>query len=218
MTVIASMFFWIAAFHCFLTVSKTDDYSLYVGYWQRETVDIAAAAAGKKDGNYCVGWDENSKSNWFDGLWRFGKSLSVLGAMVSAVLFITAFYLIVYKVQTNFLSGMFFASVFVGLCSLLFLTSLASSVCEIHSCTLGPGGYIAILDFFLWMGTAHIANKLKALSQEPEYAYEDSAPAANNEKLPQITANGEKDVEEVEGVTTLTTYDEEGSKKRADNV
>lgn len=168
---VASMFFWISAFHCFLTVSKTENYNLYIGYWQRESPEISEAASGVKDGNYCVAWDKTAKENFFDGLWGFGRFLTVMGTIVSVCLFFLAFYLLFFKVGTRVFTGTFGASIFVGISSLLFLTSLGSNICEIFECRLGPGGYLAVFDFFLWMGVAYIAYKLKALSQDPNYSY-----------------------------------------------
>lgn len=173
-TVIASMFFWISAFHCFLTVSKTENYNLYIGYWQRESPEISEAAMGVKDGNYCVAWDKTAKKDFFDGLWGFGRFLTVIGTIVSGCLFLLAWYLLFYKVGTRFFTCIFGASIFVGIASLLFLTSLGSDICKMFECRLGPGGYLAVLNFFLWMGVAYIAYQLKALSQDPNYSSEEN--------------------------------------------
>ena len=91
------------------------------------------------------------------------------------------------KLSCDNLSGLVYASIFVGLCSVLFLTSLGSNICKIFECRLGPGGYLAVLNFFLWMGVAYVANKLKAISQDPDY---DNSPSNNKNTTTNLSQVG----------------------------
>jgi hypothetical protein len=216
----ASLFFLLSAFKCFLTVSETSESKLYTGYWSREDPQIAAAA-GPKDGNYCLSWDSLSKESYFDGPWRFGRALGVMGTLVAFPVFLLSMYIIFYKVQTKVFSCMMYATIFMAIVSLLLLVGLSSDVCKNESCKLGPGGFIAMFDFFWWVAAAYVAHKLQALSQEPEYEYR---PSLSKNKsllaLPSTQPNVEEDVEDVDNddgsvtrVTTITTYKPRGGKK-----
>lgn len=68
--------------------------------------------------------------------------------------------------------------------SILLLVGLSSNVCDATSCKMGPGGYLAILDFFLWLAAAFFAFRLLALSQSPEIdGSPDDGPDVNKEPL-----------------------------------
>ena len=109
----------LSAFNCFLTVSKRYESNIFVGYWSREVPEIAEAA-GDKDGNYCVRWDQVTKQTYFDGAWRFGRTIGVLGAMISLLLLIFTFYIIFFRIG----SRVFFRSVSIYHSSLTLATNL----------------------------------------------------------------------------------------------
>jgi hypothetical protein len=227
-TFFAALFFMLSAFKCFLTYAKTPDYKIFVGYWSQENMAMASNADGYDDGNYCVKYDSATQKDLFDGVWRFGKALGVIGAMVATILFIMCIYILFFKVQTKYFTFMLYSNIFLGIASLLFLTSLASDVCKNVNCKLGPGGYMAIIGFFLWMAAAYVSYKLQALSQEPEYEYRPSI-SRNQVTETGIVPHVQKDVEDTDNddgtvtrVTTITTYEPEKSgkkkKKKVDKV
>lgn len=155
----------LSAFRCFLTVSKTDDYKIFIGYWGREDLQYVINSGGN-DGNYCVGWDAQSKETMFDAAWRFGRTVGIIGAIVSIVLLVFSIYILFYKIGTKFLSYMLYANISMAICTLFLLTGLSSDICAADNCKIGPGGFLAIFDFFLWLGAAFIALQLKKSSQD----------------------------------------------------
>jgi hypothetical protein len=224
-TFFAMLFFCLSAFKCWLTVSGLyDEVKIFVGYWSRELPEYAMNADGQ-DRNYCVSWDAATKDSLFDGSWKFGKAVGIVGAMLSIIIFIVSIYTIFYKIATRFFSSVLCSCVVMAVFSLLLLSGLGSDVCTAELCRIGPGGYLAIFTFFLWLGAAALAFKLKALSQEPEYEYPDTKSTAPSPQYPQITDGVEHQVEMSENDdgtitkrTIITTKSPGGRKKRVDSI
>jgi hypothetical protein len=224
-TFFAMLFFCLAAFKCWLTVSGlNDDTKIFVGYWSRELPEYAMNAGGK-DGNYCVSWDDATKDILFDGTWKFGKAIGVMGAMLAIIVFFVSICIVFYKIPTRFFSSVLCTSILLAVFSLLLLSGLGSDVCDAEQCRMGPGGYLAIFDFFLWLAAAALAFKLKALSMEPEYEYPDTKSTAPSPQYPAITDGVEHEVEVTENDdgtrtkrTTITTKVPGGKKKRVDSI
>lgn len=224
-TFFAMLFFCLAAFKCWLMVSGlTDDAKVFLGYWSRELAEYAMNGGGD-DGNYCVSWDDATKDNLFDGSWKFGKAIGIMGAILAIVVFFVAIYIVFYKIPSRFFSFLLCTSVVLAVFSLLLLSGLGSDVCDAEQCHLGPGAYLAIFNFFLWLGAAALASKLKALSMEPEYGYPDTKSTAPSPQYPAITDGVEHEVEVTENDdgtrtkrTTITTKGSGGKKKRVDSI
>jgi hypothetical protein len=222
----AMLFFCLAAFKCWLTVSGLyDETKIFVGYWSRELPEYAMNADGGNDGNYCVSWDDATKDSLFDGTWKFGKAVGVMGAMLAIIVFLVSIYIVFYKIATRFFSFMLCSSLVLAVFSLLLLSGLGSDVCDAEQCRMGPGGYLAIVDFFLWLGAAALAFKLKALSMESENEHPDTKTIASSPQYPAITHGVEHEVEVTENddgtrtkLTTITTKSRGGKKKRVDSI
>jgi len=162
-----SLLVWLlAAFRCFFAVDKTSQYKAWVGYWGAESLEIAKAQGRGNDNNYCVPWLKATKDQLFDGPWRFGRAMGVLGAIICIPFGVLSLYILVYKVQTRFFTAAIGAHISMSIISLLLLVGLASNVCSATNCKMGPGGYFAIVSFFLWLGAAFVAFKLRGLSLE----------------------------------------------------
>ena len=208
----------LSAFNCFLTVSKRYESNIFVGYWSREVPEIAEAA-GDKDGNYCVRWDQVTKQTYFDGAWRFGRTIGVLGAIISLLLLIFTFYIIFFRIGSRVFSYVLYASIFMSILSLFLLIGLSSDVCDLDDCKIGPGGWLAIFDFFWWVGASYVTYKLKLLSEDPEW--ESNPSLSRNQPPPMGTQpNVEKDQKFLENgdgtvtrVTTITTNKPNGEQK-----
>jgi hypothetical protein len=184
-TTFALLFFMLSAFRCFLTVNKTDDYKVFIGYWGAESLEIAQTAGRGNDNNYCVAWSDEMKDDQFDGAWKFGRALGIIGSIICIPFMILCFYILVYRVDTRLFTLTIGAHLSMAIISLLLLVGLSSNVCTISACKMGPGGYFAILDFFLWIGAAFFAFKLQTMSlNEREEGEEDGAPAARNNEKP----------------------------------
>jgi hypothetical protein len=168
---IAFLFFFFAAFTCWLTVSQKTDFKVLIGYWSRELPEYAeAAAAAGRNRNYCVSWDSATKEDLFDGSWRFGKTVGVVGALLVIPTFLISICVLFQRSSVVHRYFIFLTCMHItmALLSLLLLSGLASDVCEVESCRLGPGGYLAIVDMFLWAGAAIMAFLLGVRSRETE--------------------------------------------------
>lgn len=182
-TAIALLVFMLSAFHCFLTVKKTDDYKIFMGYWGAESTEIAEAAGRGNDNNYCVPWLDETKENEFDGAWRFGQALGIIGSIICIPFMILCFYILVYKVGTCVFTVAIGAHLSMAIITILLLVGMSSNVCTIYNCKMGPGGYFAILGFFLWICAAFFAFKLRSMSlDEREEDLSSPRPPAKKEK------------------------------------
>lgn len=181
--------------------------------------------ADGRDGNYCVSWDAATKDNLFDGSWKFGKAVGILGAMLAIIVFMASIYIVIYKVTTRFISFMLCSSLVMAVFSLLLLSGLGSEVCTAEQCRMGPGCYLAIVDFFLWLGAALLAFKINALSQEPDDRNSDTKSTSTSQRYPAITDGVDHEVELLDNAdgtitkcTTITTKSAGGRKKRVDSI
>jgi hypothetical protein len=158
--------FSISSFHCSLTVSKTDDFTVYIGYWARESVTQAAYL----DANECAPWNSLGMEA-FDGVWKFGKMLGIVGTIIAGGLWFMSIYVVIYRVPTHFLGKVATGHGIMAVLSLLLLSGLSSDVCKDESCKIGPGGILAIVTCLFWTISTCIILKLQALSRQPEFEY-----------------------------------------------
>lgn len=190
-TFLAFLFFYFAGFTCWFTVSQTTDLRILVGYWSREAYEYAEAAQMSRNGrNYCVSWDDVTKENLFDGAWRFGRMVSVVGAMISAPIFLTSICMLCLQLHSLALTLLTCMNTTMAILSLLLLSGLGSNVCEVESCRIGPGGYMAIIDFFLWIAAAIMAFLLIApTTKERKSSHDNGTVASTRKQKPRIRVN-----------------------------
>jgi hypothetical protein len=124
-----------------------------------------------------------------------------------------------YKIATRFFSYMLYANLLMAILSLFLLTGLSSNVCKIDECKIGPGGWIAIFDFFLWVASAYVAFKLRSLGEDPDNNTNPSL-SRNQPAQSGVYPNVDSEVENVPNddgtvtrVTTITTTKPSGKKK-----
>jgi hypothetical protein len=144
---------------------------ILVGYWSRELPEYAeAAAVSGSNRNYCVSWDSATKEDLFDGPWRFGKTVGIIGALLSIPIFLISVCILFQRspVDSRYFTIFTGMHITMALLSLLLLSGLASDVCEAEDCRLGPGGYLAIVDALLWVGSAILTFLLGVRSREHE--------------------------------------------------
>eukprot|EP00934_Nitzschia_sp_Nitz4_P002724 Nitzschia sp. Nitz4//scaffold66_size103028//19911//20693//NITZ4_004492-RA/size103028-snap-gene-0.135-mRNA-1//-1//CDS//3329556332//2714//frame0 len=189
---IAVLFFMLAAFKCFLTVDKTDDYKVFYGYWGAESVAIATAMGRGNDNNYCSPWDKDTKEALFDGSWKFGRVVGIIGALICLPFSLLAFYILVFPVQRRVFAASLAANVTMAVLSLLLLVGLGSVVCEAVNCKIGPGSYLALVDFLFWLGAAYLSFQLMGLAQIPEDDEEYVEPPAPRKKVPALPPSENK--------------------------
>jgi hypothetical protein len=159
------MLYYIAAFHCMLTVtsgySNGHEYKVFVGYWSREDLLLAAKNGPDSDGNKCRAWSEQSKEDIFDGMWYFGRSVTIIGSITAPIALLFNILLIFMAFPTRWFVWLLRLHIFTAVICLMLLVGLASDVCELGDCKIGPGGVIAIADAILWMLIAMCISKLK---------------------------------------------------------
>lgn len=161
-TFLASLVFMLSAWKCWYAVSVTDDYKIWIGYWSMENIDMAMAAGKGNDNNYCVAWDAAGKEAMFDGIFKFGRALGVMGTLLCIPLVLCALYMICYTISSpRWMNFLYYSCFVMSVMSLLLLVGLASDICTLYSCRIGPGGIFAILDVFLWMLSAYYIKQIR---------------------------------------------------------
>jgi hypothetical protein len=184
-TFFSFILFAISSFHCSLTVSKTDDFTVNIGYWARESMTQAAHL----DKNQCSAWNSLGKEG-FDGVWKFGKAIGVVGTIIAFGLWCMSSYVVIFRVPTHFFVKIATGHGIMAVLSLLLLSGLSSDVCKDEFCKIGPGGILAIVTWLFWTISTCIILKIQALSRQPEFEY---PPSENKESKTQPSKKVEQD-------------------------
>ena len=189
-----------SAFACWFLVSQIDtSLKIFIGYWSRELTEYAANDDSR---NYCGKWDSFTKDNLFDGAWKFGKAIGVMGALVSAIPLFLGLYVICYRASSRTFSIMACTDVTMSIFSILLLIGLGSDICDAENCRIGPGGVLAIFGFFIWLGAGALAYKMRAIAiaeeeravlEAAEYT-EDSPPPVHRDLKMIEDGNAEDDI------------------------
>ena len=159
------LFFFFAAFTCWLTVSQAHDFKVLVGYWSREIPEYAEAAALEgRNRNYCVSWDSVTQDSLFDGPWKFGRAVGVVGAMICIPLFLVSLLIICFEFSPQTFAVLACSNIAMAVLSILLLSGLGSQVCEAEDCRIGAGGACAIIDVCIWILAAAIAFRMRMQS------------------------------------------------------
>ena len=158
-SVVACVLYLFGAFHCFTFIAEgfdtnpdtgvTRPYELNVGYWGVEDIDISIAKGPYDDQNVCKRWGE---PELFDGAWKFGKALGILGTVTTISLALLDFFIWIVPLPQLwlFLMGLWHL-LNCGMAGFL-LFGLRSRICDgwIFNCKLGTGGILAIISSVLW--------------------------------------------------------------------
>jgi hypothetical protein len=145
--------FLFAAFTCWLTISQSTDFKVFVGYWSRELPEYAEAS-----------WDSATKENLFDGLWKFGRTVGVAGAMISIPLFLVSLLVLCFEFDPQTFAAFVCFHIILAILSILLLSGLGSDVCDVENCRIGAGGICAIVDVVLWIVAAVIVLHMRIQS------------------------------------------------------
>ena len=170
------------------------DIEVFVGYWSRESIEIAQANVGD-DGNYCVGWSNNDT---FDGIWKFGRALGVFGAITTSITTIIDMCFVCMRLPLRWFLPLIGMHILNAIMSILLLVGLASSACEADHCHIARGGYFAIIACILWLIVAYLVWLLRLRERdfpEEEYYEEDEKPKRKKKKNPP-TEPEEDDIEQ----------------------
>ena len=122
------------------------------------------------DANECSAWNSLGQDA-FDGVWKFGKALGVVGTLIASGLWFISIYMVIFRVPTHFFGKLAIGHGTMAVLSLLLLSGLSSDVCNDESCTIGPGGILAIVTWLFWTISTCIILKIQALSRLPEFEY-----------------------------------------------
>lgn len=189
----AMWMFLFPAFRCSLTVGKPPltEIEVYVGYWSRESTEIASANIGD-DGNYCVGWADNTT---FDGIWKFGRALGVFGAITTGITTIIDILFIFFRFNLKWFFPLMGLHILNAIFSILLLIGLGSEACAADHCQIARGGVIAILACLLWFILAYLIwlLRLRELRMDDE---EDEIPKKKKKAPPMEATELEQDVEQ----------------------
>jgi hypothetical protein len=142
-------FFCSAAFGCSLTIARSAYHEVYIGYWHRESTGFAISHGEDGDGNICVPWQDTGAL--FDGLWRFGKSIGVLGAFTTVLPTLFDLILVYRRLEPQWFSPLIVIHFGNAMMCLLLLCGLESTVCKNELCQMARGGVIAIFGCLFWI-------------------------------------------------------------------
>jgi hypothetical protein len=103
------------------------------------------------DSNVCIKWGDGDSRAIFDGIWKLGKSIGVIGSFTT----IPAAFLNCVLFWSRFDLGWFYPLIGLHLLNALFcfmlLVGLRSEFCETVDCILARAGYVAIVAGFIWL-------------------------------------------------------------------
>lgn len=145
LAILGGLLFLSAAFDCTLTISRSAFHEVYIGYWYREMIGFSISNGEEKDGNMCVTWEDTA--GLFDGLWRFGKAVGVLGSLTCIPTALFDLVLLYRRFQEDWIKPLIVLHFGNALMCLFLLCGLQSNVCKNENCRIGRGGIVAIVGF-----------------------------------------------------------------------
>lgn len=149
LAIFGMLFFVSAAFGCSLTISRSAYHEVYIGYWFRESTGFAISNGEEGDGNICVTWQDTG--SLFDGLWRFGKSVGVLGGFTTILPALFDLILLYRRLEQQWFPPLIVIHFGNAMMCLLLLCGLESAVCKSELCEMARGGVIAIFASLFWI-------------------------------------------------------------------
>ena len=148
LAILGGLFFLAAAFDCTLTISRSAFHEVYIGYWYRESTGFSISNGESEDGNQCVSW--NDTGGLFDGLWRFGKAVGVLGSFTCILTALFDLVLLWRRLEEQWFPSLIVLHFGNSMMCLFLLCGLESNVCKNELCELAKGGIVAIIGFLFW--------------------------------------------------------------------
>jgi hypothetical protein len=152
-TFFATWFFMVPAFRCSLTVSRAEygEFEIWYGYWNLESAVLAQEHGPESDRNVCIDWNKESIENLFDGVWRFGRCVGVIGSFTCLLTAFFNFFLIWRRFSLRWFTIMIVMHIVNTTLCLLLLVGLSSTICANTNCVLGRAGYVAIVGAVFWL-------------------------------------------------------------------
>jgi len=179
-------FFCFAAFDCTLTISRSAYAEIYIGYWYRESTGFALSNGEESDGNICKSWSDGGV---FDGLWKFGKAVGVLGAFTTIFTMLFDLLLLYRRLEEKWFAPLIVIHFGNALMCSFLLGGLASEVCKNELCEMARGSVNAIIGALIWIAAAIcimcLRRKEKILYEEEEAPPDEeflALPAAERKK------------------------------------
>jgi len=152
LSIFGTIFFCSAAFGCSLTIARSAYHEIYIGYWFRENTGFAISNGEEGDGNICVTWQDTA--DLFDGLWRFGKAIGVLGVMTCFLPMFFNLLLLYRRLDQQWFPPLIVIHCGNAMMCLLLLVGLSSHVCKNELCEMARGGVVAIFACLWWIAAA----------------------------------------------------------------
>jgi hypothetical protein len=126
----------------------------------------------ENDSNVCIKWGTGSGRAIFDGAWKFGKALGVIGSFTTIPIGIVNFYLFFGRISLAFFPLWIGLHIWNAFLSFMLLIGLKSEICKSRDCKLARGGYIAIIGGLIWLLAAVLLCRARrveyVLSREPD--------------------------------------------------
>eukprot|EP00980_Cylindrotheca_fusiformis_P011440 scaffold2649_cov137-Cylindrotheca_fusiformis.AAC.15 len=180
LAIFGTIFFLSAAFGCSLTISRSAYHEVYIGYWYRESTGFAISNGEEGDGDICVTWQNTG--SLFDGLWRFGKAIGVLGCLTTVLPTLFDLILLYRRLEQQWFSPLIVIHFGNAMMCLLLLCGLESAVCKNELCEISRGGRVAIFGCLFWIAAAICL--LCLLRRERQLLVEDEEPQEEFLALP----------------------------------
>jgi hypothetical protein len=143
----------------------------------------------------CQVWETEDQDAFFDGIWKFGKTMGFIAGVFGLVNFLLSTILCCMAFPRIVLQFMAFGYLFLGVFSILMLVGLYSEVCNnacmvLPYCTtcsmsIGPGARTSIAAFFLFAGAGIATLFLKEKEQTAPNAQEAKAKDEEEAALPE---------------------------------
>ena len=116
-------------------------------------------------------WGGGATRDIFDGFWKFGKSVGVIGSFTTIPVAAMNFFLIWSRFNVGWFYPLIAIHVLNSFFSFMLLIGLRSDLCDYVTCVLARAAYVAIAAGILWLIAAYllyIVRKLELAMPPPE--------------------------------------------------
>lgn len=111
----------------------------------------SALTGAEDDSNVCIKWGKGSGRDIFDGAWKFGKALGVIGSFTTIPAAVLNFFFFSGRVSLELFIPWIAIHVLNSFLNFMLLIGKSSLLCTSRDCKLARAGYVAIIGGFLWL-------------------------------------------------------------------
>jgi hypothetical protein len=119
---------------------------------------ISRAAAGNEPASYraCVFYDSEEKSEYFDGMWRLGKAMSIIATILGFAVMCTVMCTCCVAYELRTFDSLFWVCIICFVAQALTFLSWGSNLCDEYECTWSSGTGMNITASMLWVWAANM--------------------------------------------------------------